>query len=100
MPPGSGAQVEPALVLRRVTLDCRGGEGEDQQLRALVLHGGAAVADRSDGTGVTLGQGRPDGAEPRALGTGVLELVERDEPGPRDERHLRRVVVALEERGQ
>src|SRR6478735_1068121 len=96
----SGAEVEPALVPCRVTLDCRGGEGEDQQLRALVLRGGAAVAHGRDGTGVTLGQGRPDGAEPRTLGTGFLELVERDEPGPRDERHLRRVVVALEERGQ
>ena len=44
--------------------------------------------------------GSPRRAEPRALGTGVLELVERDEPGTRDERHLRRGVVALEERGQ
>jgi hypothetical protein len=62
--PRARAEVEPALVPGRLALDVGSGQSEHEQLRALVLHGGAPVADGRDGTWIPLGQGGPDRAEP------------------------------------
>ena len=94
------AQVEPTLVGSRRSLDLGPRQREHEQLRPLVLHGGPAVSHRVDGAGVALGQDGAHRAEAGALGSEVLELVERERPGTCHERDLGRLVVDLEQRGE
>ena len=77
------------------------GQREGDELRALVLHRGAAVAHRRDGPRVPGGQHGTDRGERARSGVrAVDELVDGREPRPGHEVHERRFVVGRQQRRQ
>ena len=99
---GAGAQVEPPGrhgPRSRTRSVIRPGQGQGDELRALVLHRGAAVTHRGEGPGVPGGQDGPDRGEgARGRVRAVDELVDAREPRPGHEVHERRLVVGLQQR--
>ena len=88
----AGAQVEP--LCGQVGWHVGGGEREGDQLRPLVLHRGAPVAHLRDQPGVTGAEHDPDRRGAARLDVVVAaQVVDGEQPGPRDHVHPRRLVV-------